>query len=166
MTQQKKQAIILRHAQARSPASAPTDAERPLTASGQLQSVKLGRQLIQAGWIPDFVVVSPAKRTLETFKGVMQGLGLTDLKHSICPSFYLGGHHAMMIAMAQIEVEYDRLLLIGHNPGWSEAISFLTGQYFNMETGHALEVLPIEAQLDWMTVFASAGSCQLGRTWR
>jgi len=164
--QQKKRAVILRHAQAQSPASAPTDAERPLTADGQLQALQLGRQWAKAEWVPELVIVSPAQRALETLAAVLRGLELPDFSYTVNSGFYLGGHHEMLVAMAQLEVEYDRLLFVGHNPGWSEAVTFLTGHYCSLETGQAMELVPQEAQLDWMTILASAGSCQLERVWR
>ncbi|MFW7377571.1 MAG: SixA phosphatase family protein [Oligoflexus sp.] len=164
--QQKKQAVILRHAQATSPASAPTDEERPLTEAGKRQALLLGQQWAKMSWFPDLVIVSPAKRTLETLAAVEEGLGRNDLNRNVYPNFYLGGHHEMMVAMAQMKQDYERLLLIGHNPGWSDAIAYLTEQYLSMETGQAIEILPLDCQLDWMTILASPGSCKIGQSWR
>ena len=62
---QPRRLLLVRHAQA---AAGPVDAERPLTKRGALHAAAIGSWLAQAGLVPDRVLVSPARRALQTWE--------------------------------------------------------------------------------------------------
>ena len=57
--------LLIRHARA---AGGPVDRERPLSAEGVRQAAALGAWLAQAGLVPDRVLVSPARRAVQTWE--------------------------------------------------------------------------------------------------
>src|SRR3712207_9368577 len=57
--------LLIRHARA---AGGPIDRERPLTAEGVQQAAALGAWLERAGLVPDRVLVSPARRAVQTWE--------------------------------------------------------------------------------------------------
>ncbi len=57
--------LLIRHARA---AGGPVDWERPLTAEGVQQAAALGAWLEHAGLVPDRVLVSPARRAVQTWE--------------------------------------------------------------------------------------------------
>src|SRR5690606_9683192 len=66
--------LLLRHAKSAWPAGAP-DLERPLNARGRAAALRMGTYLRDEGLRPDLSVVSPARRTAETWNQVQAALG-------------------------------------------------------------------------------------------
>src|SRR5919202_2659209 len=62
---QPRRLLLIRHARA---AGGPVDSERPLTAEGVQQAAALGAWLEHAGLVPDRVLVSPARRAVQTLE--------------------------------------------------------------------------------------------------
>jgi phosphohistidine phosphatase SixA len=65
--------------------------------------------------------------------------------------FYHAGVETVLRACGK-QIEPDgALMLLGHNPGWSELHTYFTGQYINYPTG-ACTVLSrkLDGQSDWL----------------
>lgn len=127
--------VVMRHATAASGAGLASDHERPLTAHGAAEAESMGRQLAACGWIPDRALVSDAARTTETWWCMEAALGsppMTEL-----PGFYGAGVGAMVAAVKRLPPTVGTALVLGHNPGWSEAIGWLTGSAVQLAPGQA-----------------------------
>lgn len=107
--------ILLRHTKSDWPAGR-VDRDRPLAIRGRRAAPLMGRFLIDRGYVPDRVVVSPAVRTVETW--ALASAGLARL-----PGAEQDGRiyeaPAWMLANVIRETDEDvgTLLLVGHNPG-------------------------------------------------
>ena len=115
---------LLRHAHAGNPDHwAGDDAERPLSAKGRRQSERLGRFLAQLGFKPTAIVTSPKVRARQT-----ADLVAAPLKARVETDHRLGEHLDVGV-LAEIieEAEGARVVLVGHDPDFSDLAGALSG---------------------------------------
>jgi phosphohistidine phosphatase len=110
--------IVMRHAKAERRAESGRDFDRALTERGREDAALMGRVLAKAGLAPDVAVVSPAKRTEETwaeaaaaFPGARQE-GDRSLYNASAQSLWEAAQKAGRTAQA--------VLVVAHNPGVHE----------------------------------------------
>lgn len=102
------------------------DFERPLTHDGKARMVREAEMMAELNLGIDAVVTSPLVRAYQTAEIVAEELGLSDhLAEDVrlAPGFDLGD-------LTELVVEYedtDRLMLVGHEPDFSETIGDLIG---------------------------------------
>ncbi|MDQ3938542.1 MAG: histidine phosphatase family protein [Chloroflexota bacterium] len=145
---------LLRHADAGDPqAWQGDDAQRPLSAKGRRQAEQLGQFLAARGFSPDVVVSSPKTRALETAELVAQPLGA-----SVTSDERLGGALDLDTLAAIIDgLPGRRIVLVGHDPDFSELASTLCGAaYLALKKGAlarldvSLPLQPAGAILRWL----------------
>ena len=131
-----KRLIILRHAKSRWSSGAATDHQRPLNKRGRRDAPRIGARLHELGWLPDLVVLSDSERTRETWQRMS-----TALPHAIearfSRAFYHGGISAITNECSTLAHDVSTLMVIGHNPGWEDAVAVLCGEYIRMTTANA-----------------------------
>jgi phosphohistidine phosphatase len=115
---------LLRHADAGDPGAWPgDDADRPLSEKGRRQAESLGRFLAARGVSFDSVLSSPKTRALETARLVGDALGAT-----VRADDRLGERLDVDDLAAVIEdAGVRRLLIVGHDPDFSELCATLSG---------------------------------------
>jgi phosphohistidine phosphatase len=104
---------LLRHAKARWAAPGSRDYERTLELSGKADAEQLGADMLLAGYAPDRVLCSGAKRARETWEGVSRHVAATDVR-------YLDGLYSSD-ASGYLDIIREAggsgsVLVIGHNP--------------------------------------------------
>ncbi len=116
---------LLRHAHAGDPAKWDgDDADRPLSARGRGQAERLGRFLAGIEFEPEVVVTSPKLRAEQTARIVADALGRTVATSERLTS----GFDLDALGMLVRETgSPDRLLLVGHDPDFSELLADLCG---------------------------------------
>lgn len=116
---------LLRHAHAGDPAKwTGDDADRPLSSRGRRQADRLGRQLAEVGVKPDAIVASPRVRAAETAEIVAAAIGghaRTDER--LASEFGLAGLADLVRDLGRP----GRLLIVGHDPDFSELLADLVG---------------------------------------
>ena len=106
--------ILMRHGKA--VASSPAgDHARSLSSRGLDEAGKAGAELLRLG-LPDFALVSDARRTRETFDRVVD-VAARPIAHRFEPDLYAASPRAILAAIAAAPPDCRRLLVIGHNPG-------------------------------------------------
>lgn len=115
---------LLRHAHAGNAAAwTGDDAERPLSAKGRQQAERLARFLTQIGLKLDVVVTSPKVRARQTAEPVAAALGVDHVADE-----RLAGHLDETLLEAVIEdAGGERVMLVGHDPDFSELAASLSG---------------------------------------
>ncbi|NYJ08380.1 SixA phosphatase family protein [Petropleomorpha daqingensis] len=103
--------LLIRHAQA---GTAPLDVDRPLTGHGTEQARAIGAWLAERGLVPDRVVVSPARRAVQTWAAAAEGLGSAE--PVIDPRIYDNTFDAVLAAIRETPEEVRCLAVVGHNP--------------------------------------------------
>jgi phosphohistidine phosphatase len=141
-----KRLIIMRHAKSSWTSGAATDHQRPLNKRGQRAAPLVGARLRDLGWIPDLVIASDSERTRETWQH-MQAEFPHSIEEHFSSSFYHGGLAAIASACIMLTEDISTLLVLGHNPGWEDAVADLSGQWVRMTTANAA-LLESDAE-DW-----------------
>lgn len=126
-----KKLLLIRHAKA-THESGYADFDRPLKQSGKLDAVFMAGVLRGQGIIPEIIVTSPALRTLTTAQIFTEQLNLptpnTDKK------IYDANELTLVNVINSLPNEYDFIGLVGHNPGISQLLHYLTGQMRDLPT--------------------------------
>jgi phosphohistidine phosphatase len=155
--------ILFRHGKSDWDADSPGgDAARPLARRGRKAATTMGRFLTRAGQVPDAAITSPALRAEDTLRLAVEGGGWT------CPTraasaLYTGGVPGLL---AEIRKEPDTtgvLLVVGHEPTWSEAVTAFIGGgavrvptaalvRVNFDVEHWKDVGPGTGALAWSVV--------------
>ena len=119
--------MLLRHAKSSWDDPALSDHARPLNARGRRAAAAMARALREDGLRPDLVLVSSARRTLQT----LEALGLAP-GPQVEPTdeLYLAPWTTMLEVVNRAPDSAGTVLLIGHNPGLHDL---------------ALNLLPVES---------------------
>ncbi len=120
-----KTLTLLRHAKSSWDDPAARDFDRPLNARGQKAAITMGREMRALGLAFDAMVSSPAVRAIETVAGVAEGYG-APLRPTLDPRIYLATPAILLDLVREADDKADRLLLVGHNPGFERLAMLLT----------------------------------------
>ncbi len=140
-----KTLLVLRHAAALDPGSAPTDFDRSLKRRGRADSVSVGEAMRARHLDFDAIIASPARRVVETVAGVFEGS-----RRPVEPTFdsraYSASPSTWMEILHDADDEVDRLLIVGHNPTLQELLLQLAadvgdGLRSEVETGYRTATL-------------------------
>lgn len=110
--------LLLRHAKSAWPAGVP-DRERPLAKRGRGAAPLMGMYILEHGLIPDRVLVSPARRTLETWELVREGWA-NEPWHAFDDAIYESDAAGLLDLVRKRGADAATLMLVGHNPGMEE----------------------------------------------
>jgi phosphohistidine phosphatase len=116
--------LLLRHGKSAWP-DGMDDLERPLTTRGRNASRRMGRYLADERLVPDLALVSPARRTRETWSLAQDALGDVPMRSE--PGIYEAPPDRLMGVVKGVEPEVGTLLIVGHNPGLQELARLLLG---------------------------------------
>ena len=128
---------LLRHADAGDPmAWEGDDAARPLSGRGRKQARRMGRWLADLGRRPDAILTSPKLRALETAKLVGEALGMEP---TVDPRLASGFDEAALDALVADargrDGDVGRLMVVGHDPDFSDLASSLSGGAVALKKG-------------------------------
>lgn len=131
-----KRIIIMRHADASGANNQVSDFDRNLSPMGQMQAIEVGRQLETSQQIPDRILCSSAIRAKETCDFLCNAFATPPSCHYV-QQFYLADMRTIIETVTLENRGEDTLMLIGHNPGWSDSIQWLCGQYVSLMPSNA-----------------------------
>ncbi len=112
--------ILLRHAKAEPRAASGEDFDRSLAARGHDDARLMGRVLAEAGIKPSVALVSPARRTRETWEDAAEALGAADVR--LEKGLYNATSRELRRMIEPFEYEDGELILVGHNPGLHQLV--------------------------------------------
>ena len=108
--------ILTRHAKSDWSAGI-DDFERPLNRRGRHAAPAIARWLVEAGYLPDTVLVSGARRTVETWERMSDKMPETATMESV-PALYHASADTILGVLRSRSA--PTVMLIGHNPGIGE----------------------------------------------
>lgn len=114
---------LLRHAKARWAEPGSRDYDRALDPSGHDDAVRLGAIMVEAGYLPDTVLCSGARRARETWGAVSGALPVADVR--FVDGLYssdAGGYLDLVRAAGT----HGSILVVGHNPMMEDLASALS----------------------------------------
>jgi phosphohistidine phosphatase len=116
--------LLLRHAKAAWPPGI-LDLDRPLAPRGQNAATVMANYMKSEFLAPDLVLVSPARRTQETWEIVQPVIGDVPTRHD---GRIYEAPVARLLAVLQEVEDVRTVLMIGHNPGFEDLASLLIGE--------------------------------------
>jgi len=122
-----KTLLILRHAKSSWKVPDLSDHDRPLNRRGKRDAPRMGRALKERGLVPDLVISSTATRAKDTASAVAKHSGYKG-KRIRFESLYAAEPGAYLAVLRELTDNYQRVLIVGHNPGVEELIELLTGE--------------------------------------
>jgi phosphohistidine phosphatase len=128
-----KTLLILRHAKSSWADNRLGDHDRPLDNRGKVDAPKMGKLLERLDLVPDLIVSSSAKRAKTTAELAASSAGY-DKQIKITRQLYHAGPEEYFQALQSVEDKFERVMVVGHNPGMEELIEVLSGVYEGMPT--------------------------------
>ena len=117
--------IILRHVKSPHPAGV-DDHDRPIDGTGRRDAGRVAERLGERGWVPETGVPRDARRASETWTAVQMALDLCAADvDDMCEVLW------------GLDDEVDNVIIVGHNPGFSDTTTWLTGVQTHMPKGAA-----------------------------
>ena len=142
----------MRHATAES--NHGSDHNRCLSPKGKKEAYSIGVQLAELD-NPNFrIFCSDALRTRQTCEELLKSK-LTDEEVGFESVFYLGSVDQVIETVWALDDKYSSLLLIGHNPTWSQMATMLSNTMVGLQSGHT--VLLEKESAKWSAALASPG---------
>jgi len=111
------------------------DHERPLNKRGRRDAPRIAARLAELGWTPERVVSSDAERTRETWSRMADAFDPAPAVE-FTRELYLAGVDAIQAAVGRLPDDVETVLVLGHNPGWEDAVTALTGEETRMTTAN------------------------------
>jgi phosphohistidine phosphatase len=138
-----KTLYLLRHAKAGPRAAGQRDHDRELTGRGRREAATLGSRSAADGELPELVIASTAVRAVQTAALWAKAAGLPEQRIIRRDGIYLADAEAVLRLIHGLDEALQRVLLVGHNPTFSELATGLSGRFIALPTG-AMAVLRIE----------------------
>jgi phosphohistidine phosphatase len=148
---------LLRHAKSSWNDATLRDFDRPLKKRGREAAARIGQRIAAENLSDPLVICSPAVRTRETAQLVLE-----SAKLQIEPNFDKRIYEASLRELVQIVTEIaddaEVAIMIGHNPGFEELLSFLTAEHRRMPTCALAKI--VFGDVSWKNVRAGEGSLE------
>ena len=145
-----KTLYLMRHAESGWSGADLSDIDRTLNERGFRDAPEMGQRLKARGALPDIVLCSPAKRTMQTLENM--GLGVENVvfdKH-----IYEASTGKLLHIIQTLENQCGSAMLIGHNPSMAWLISQLSGTRIDSMPTCAIATIGLAS-----THWGKAGSC-------
>ena len=139
-----KTLLLLRHAKSSWKHPELPDHDRPLNKRGKQDAPRIGRLVRDKGLVPDLIMSSTAKRARKTAKIVAKTCSYTG-EVELKPAIYHAGPRTYIEVLSHLSDDYQRIMLVGHNPGMEELLGMLIGEIEPIPTATlALVLLPLD----------------------
>jgi len=116
-----KNLYILRHAKSSWDDESLDDFDRSLNGRGLTAAPLMGEWLAAYGAVPDLILCSPAKRSVETLELLVQA-GFEAKNHKYSEGLYLAGAKDLLKMIKSLDETIMSVMIIGHNPGLQNLI--------------------------------------------
>lgn len=147
--------MLMRHAKSDWGAAFSADHERPLNERGRKAAQTMGLVIRSMGEVPNRVIASTAVRARSTAE-LARIAGGWACPLELDDRLYGAGTGEALLVAAEYGGDEERILLVGHEPTWSQLISKLTGARAQVKTA-TVAAIDLERE-SWMGGGRSAGS--------
>ena len=151
-----RQLMLLRHAKSSWDNATMPDRDRPLNARGRRAVASMRQAMRDLGLVPDVVLVSSARRTLQTLDA-LEPWDETPLVEPM-DMLYLASPLQLIAALHGVAETVRSVLLIGHNPGIHELALTLAGPQAMRGGGEAERALAAGFPTAALAEFVIAGA--------
>lgn len=150
-----KRLLIMRHGHSPSGGDI-EDHDRPLSIAGQQEASLIAQKIVLHDLLPHLMLVSTAKRTQET-AAILQHTWSEheQISQQNLAAFYLAGLSNVQRAIEPLTRDIQTLLLLGHNPGWSDIVYQLSGASITLSTAN-LAIIEHTEDISWRDAIQSS----------
>ena len=132
---------LVRHAKSSWKDTSLSDRDRPLNKRGKRDAPEMGRRIVAAGIRPSLIVSSPAVRAWTTAKIIADEIGYPREFLQRDNGLYLATVKGILDVIVTQDVGFSSLMLVGHNPGFTDFANYLVpGLTNNMPTAAVVSV--------------------------
>src|SRR5262249_13060434 len=111
---------------------------------GRKAAPRMGRLLVDRALHPDLIITSTARRAVATARAVADALA-TPARIVERRDLYLAEPSVYVDRLRELDHEFERVLVVGHNPGIEQLVGILTASDNRMPTAAiAVIELPID----------------------
>jgi phosphohistidine phosphatase len=136
-----KTLTLVRHAKSSWKDTSLSDRDRPLNKRGKRDAPEMGRRIAEAGVRPSLIVSSPAVRAWTTAKIIADAIGYPREFLQRDNGLYLATVNGILDVIVAQDVGFNSLMLVGHNPGFTDFANYLVpGLTNNMPTAAVVSV--------------------------
>lgn len=149
--------MIIRHAKSSWEDDTLSDFERPLNDRGRREAADMAQLLAETGWRPDLIVCSTAVRasqTMEFFRSAIDPEGRIELRME--PDIYDATTATLLDIVNGLPSKAKKVMVFGHNPGFSKLLAFLSGEYYDLPTC-ACALVQMEIG-EWIYLYENCGT--------
>ncbi|MDX2429268.1 MAG: histidine phosphatase family protein [Xanthomonadales bacterium] len=126
---------LVRHAKSSWSDPSLSDRDRPLNKRGRRSAPDMGRRLAAQDHLPELIISSPARRAFSTARKIAKKLGYDRSKIMTDESLYFSGTGSMMELLENLDDDYQKVMIVGHNPAMTSLMNILSGSSIdNMPT--------------------------------
>jgi phosphohistidine phosphatase len=147
-----RQLIFFRHGKSDWQAPSGLDCDRPLAPRGVAAAQAMGKLLTTVNAQPDHAITSPAVRAHTTLELARQA-GHWFCTVAVAADLYEASPEQVLGVIRGQSDRHQRILLVGHQPTWSDTISWLMGGGHVEVPTAALVCLDLQTS-DWRQVMA------------
>ena len=150
-----KTIILARHAKSDWNASHSTDFERPLNKRGENDAPFMAAYLQKCGYLLDQIISSDAKRALQTaneYYAMLQPAHGLITHHDL----YLASLNTLTDIISSLPQNSSHLMLVGHNPGMTEALNFYTAEFIDNMPTCSVAVIQFDV-MNWKDISEGEG---------
>jgi phosphohistidine phosphatase len=106
-----------------------SDFERPLNERGLRDAPRMGKRLKEKELTPDILLSSPANRALTTCRYFAEALQCPESLVKTSNDIYHASEDTLLRIIKSLADTSDVVFLFGHNPGLTDFVNKLTGEY-------------------------------------
>lgn len=123
-----KSIYLLRHAKSSWKDAELSDIDRPLNKRGKSDAAMMGKYFSKKHILPELIISSPAKRAFKTACLIASELDYEEKNIHIDMALYGANVVELLSIIQQLEASLDKVMLVGHNPAFTLALPFFTGE--------------------------------------
>ncbi len=122
-----KTLTLLRHAKSSWAEPALRDFDRPLNDRGKRDLPRMAARFVEEHDPPELIVSSPARRARKTARGFAKGVGSNKEEVSFDERIYEAYLDTLLEVIWSLDDSLGDVMLVGHNPGFTELCEWLSG---------------------------------------
>ena len=152
----KKKILFVRHAKSDWSSPSLADIDRPLNNRGQNDAPEMGKRLRKQNQKPQRIFRSPSVRTTQTIDLLVKNAGWSDVDIKEKEWLYLASRRDYLSGIEEISNKHDYICLCAHNPGITDIVNHLSGEYISNMPTCAVALIEFETD-NWKEVSGGTG---------
>lgn len=143
-----KTLLLLRHGKSSWTDESLADHDRPLKKRGREAAKRMGQLIRKLDLVPDHILTSSAARAVATAQ-LTATAAKFDGEVEVVPVLYHADPSAFVAITSRVPNRFERVLIVGHNPGLEDWLDRLTGYTDAFPTTALAKIeLPVDSWLD------------------